>query len=208
MKTYFKWKKLNKNDLKKIINLDPLLSNFIDINKPISIRITPDPYVSLVHSIISQQISSAALDSIWSRLILYIKKITPKQIANTSNEILRSAGLSESKIKYIKALTNAIIDKKIILKKIKHMNFDEAYKYLSWIPGIGMWTVEILLIFTFQNKNILSYGDYGIRNGLSIIYNRTKIDEKFVQKIKEKVSPYATILSFYCWKYSNESKKR
>ena len=71
------------------------------------------------------------------------------------------------------------------------------------LKGIGVWTAEMLLLFSLGRKNIFSYGDFGIKKGLQILYNHEKIDKKLFEKYRKKFSPYASVASFYLWAIAN-----
>jgi DNA-3-methyladenine glycosylase II len=137
MEKVFKYKTVNVIHLNELAKIIPTLPQMIDFKKPFSIRIMPDHFQCFVHTIISQQLSSAAVDTIWNKLFLNLKKINPKTIANTSKEILSSFGLSPQKISLIKQLAYDIVDKKINLKKLNKKSNEEISETLMQYKYVG-----------------------------------------------------------------------
>lgn len=204
-KTYFKYVKIDPSQLKKLIAIEPKIGNFVDIEKPFYFRIMPDHFSCIVHTIISQQISNAAVDSIWNKVISKFKKLTPKIIANASLETLRDVGLSESKIKGLKQISYDIVDKKLNLKKLEKLNDNEIYQKLEKYHSIGKWSIDMILIFSYYRNNIVSFQDFGIKNGIKILFNIKDVTSKLCQNIYDKFNGNLTLLSLVLWKISNEN---
>ncbi len=203
--TYFKYVKINQSQLIKLINIEPKIANFVNIEKPFYFRIMPNHFSCIVHTIISQQISNAAVNSIWNKLITKFKKLSAKSIAGSSLETLRNIGLSESKIKGLKQISYDIIDKKLNLKKLEKLDDNEIYQKLQKYHSIGKWSVDMILIFSYYRNNIISLEDFGIKNGIRILFNIKKIDQKIFQKICNKFNNNLTLFSLVLWKISNEN---
>ncbi len=118
MKQYFETRWIDKSELNEILNAIPELKTYIQEDESISYRVSKDLFSCIVHTIISQQITSAALDKIWNNLIFYIKEISPKKIAKVELNVLNDLGISLQKANTIKKIAYDILDKKISIKKL------------------------------------------------------------------------------------------
>jgi DNA-3-methyladenine glycosylase II len=137
MKKFFKFKLISEERIVELFNIEPELMNYLDAKKPFNIRVMPDHFQCFVHTVISQQLSSAAVDTIWNRMILNFKTITPKIIANASKETLSVIGLSPQKIGLIKQVSYDILDKKLNLKKLGKKNNNEISEILTKYKYLG-----------------------------------------------------------------------
>ncbi len=118
MKQYFETRWIDKSELNEILNAIPELKTYIQEDESISYRVSKDLFSCIVHTIISQQITSAGLDKIWNNLIFYIKEISPKKIAKVELNVLNDLGISLQKANTIKKIAYDILDKKISIKKL------------------------------------------------------------------------------------------
>lgn len=166
-----------------------------------------DIFSSVFHHIIGQQISMSAQASIYRKLKDNIKDINPITIYKTEDSILKSCGISDRKISYIKDFAGKIINKEFDINKIKNMPDEEAISYLSSLKGIGRWTAEMILLFSLQRKNVFAYDDLAIQRGLMMIFHHRKITKKLFEKYKRMFSPYCSVLSFYVWHIANKKCK-
>ena len=160
-----------------------------------------DPFFSLCKSIVGQQISVQAADSVWKKLSSKSKKITPKNILKLSKKQLSSCGLSRQKIEYLKILSKKFHDKSIDIKELKKMNDEDAIKYLSQIKGVGRWTAEMFLFFNQLRPNIFPVQDIGLLKAISKNY-KTKYPPSIskLSNLKKIWSPYATVATWYMWR--------
>ena len=160
-----------------------------------------DPFFSLCKSIVGQQISVQAADSVWKKLSFKSKKIIPKNILKLSKRQLSSCGLSRQKIEYLKILSKKFHDKSIDIKELKKMNDEDAIKYLSQIKGIGRWTAEMFLFFNQLRPNIFPVQDIGLLKAISKNY-KTKYPPSIskLSNLKKIWSPYATVATWYMWR--------
>lgn len=168
-------------------------------------NINDDIFSSLVNIIIGQQISSKAQKSIYQKIQLGLGEITPSKINNLKKEELQSFGMSFRKAEYIKNAAFNIENKKVDLSSLKDMTNEDVIDELTKLKGIGKWSAEMLLIFSFGRKDILSFDDYGIQKGLKLLYHHKTLDKQKLIRYKKRYSPYATIAGFYLWEIaSNE----
>ena len=158
-------------------------------------------YEELVESIIGQQLSGKAADTIFKRFLALFKNSkfpTPEELLKTDNEKLRSAGMSYSKASYVKNIAQAFKNKDLTIEKIEKLNDEEVKKELTKIKGIGNWTAEMTLIFTLNRPDIFSLGDAGLRRAIKNLYNIDK--EKDILKLSETWKPNRSIACWYLWR--------
>ncbi len=152
---------------------------------------------SIVSSIISQQISTAAARSIKARVVEALGELTPEAVLTIEFTNLKACGLSEKKTQYIKH--NAEIWHEIPIQNFTKMSDNEIISELTKLYGIGRWTAEMFLMFSMARPNIFSYGDLGLMQGL---YRNYKFKPHYVRKIENTVnswSPHKTIASLTLW---------
>ena len=171
----------------------------------ISREVEQDPFIALISSIIGQQVSNKAAFTIFARLknIVYDYQVTPKHIMLLSLEEIKTCGMSMKKAENIYLIAKAFVEKKIIPEKWHLMEDKEIIQELMQLQGIGQWSAEMFLLFCLQRKNILSYGDFGIKKGLCLLYGLEKISKKDFAYYQEKFSPFGSIASFYLWELAN-----
>lgn len=183
---------------------DKCLSRIIEKVGKCNLRPQLKYFEALIEIIISQQLSSKAASSIFSKLCNYFSNILdPSIIIETDEGILRSLGLSTSKIKYIKDLSIKIKNESINLNSIAKKSEDLIISDLTQVKGIGTWSVQMFLIFNLCKLNVLPVNDLGIRRAIMINYKlKSMPDEKKIKKIAKlgKWEPYCSIASWYLWR--------
>ena len=161
-----------------------------------------DVFFSLCKSIIGQQISVAAANSVFSKFEKTCKgKINAKNVNKLSAIALKRCGLSRQKVRGIKDLAKKIINKEFKPHLIKKMNDEEAILYLSELRQIGRWSAEMILLFTFNRSNIWPLQDIGLLRAISNNYNKKYFPPKsFLDKLYKKFSPYCSVATWYLWR--------
>jgi DNA-3-methyladenine glycosylase II len=159
-------------------------------------------FPSLAGSIVSQQLSVKAADTIWKRLEVKCKgSVTPESISKLRVTSMRSAGLSAAKCKTLKELSKAVLTGDIDFKKLQKMPEEEAITSLSQVWGIGTWTAEMFLMFALKREDIFSVGDLGLLRSIESIYGVPKDSPKQVYlEISQKWSPHRSVVSRLLWK--------
>lgn len=160
-------------------------------------------YLELYDSIVSQQLSVKAANTIMGRLKkLYPKEsVTPEYTLGLDPQKMREAGNSFSKIAYLKDLSQKVIDGTLKLEKFKDLPEGEIMKELLLVKGIGPWTAEMFIMFSLGRPDVFSFGDQGLKNAMQKIYNLEKhatLEE--AQAISLKWSPYRTYACRVLWK--------
>ena len=161
-----------------------------------------DIFYSLCKSIIGQQISVAAANSVFLKFKSKCKnKINPKIVSKLSNVQLKTCGLSRQKIKGIKSLSKQILNKTFNPKIIEKMSDEEAIIYLSQLRQIGRWSAEMILLFTYNRSNIWPVQDIGLLRAISKNYKKKYLPPIFfVSKLQKKFSPYCSVATWYLWR--------
>ena len=166
-------------------------------------------FQALLRSIVYQQISGKAAASILARVeALFPKnKPTPDALLRLSNEELRGAGLSAQKVVYVKDLAAKCLDGTIDEKQFPKMSSEEIIAHLVQVKGIGVWTAQMLLIFTLYRPDILPWGDLAIQKGFRTLYKlRSLPDKKKMEKLAKEWRAHATAASWYLWRIADGEK--
>ena len=161
-----------------------------------------DVFFSLCKSIIGQQISVAAANSVFLRFKKRCKnKINAKTISKLSTIQLKSCGLSRQKVKGIKSLAKHMLDKSFNPRLISKMSDEEAIIYLSKLRQIGKWSAEMILLFTYNRSNIWPIQDIGLLRAISKNYNKKYLPpDSFVNLLQKRFSPYCSVATWYLWR--------
>lgn len=181
---------------------DNVLKDIIESIGLIKRSVNKDPFQSLISSVISQQISTKAAVTVKERLYNLTDGLNITKLNDINIEELKQCGMSYRKAEYIKGIIDSKLENKINFDSLESMSDEEIIKLLTSLRGVGKWTVEMLLIFSLNRKNILSYDDLGIRRGIIKAYNLESIDKKEFEKFREIYSPYCSIASLYLWEVS------
>ncbi len=161
-----------------------------------------DIFFSLCKSIVGQQISVAAANSVFKKFqIACKKKISPRSVGKLSIHKLKKCGLSKQKAKGIKELSIKFMNKSFNPKLIKKMDDEEAIQYLSGLRQIGRWSAEMILLFTFNRQNIWPVQDIGLLRAISNNYKKKYLPPKsFINKLKNRFTPYCSVATWYLWR--------
>jgi DNA-3-methyladenine glycosylase II len=163
------------------------------------------PFEALAESIAYQQLSGKAAATIWGRVrALYPKRknLDPKLVLETSDETLRAAGLSRSKVAALKDLAAKTLDGTVPTSRaLSKMSDDEIIERLTQVRGIGRWTAEMLLLFDLGRLDVWPVSDYGVRKGFAKTFGKRKLpDPKQLMKLGEKWRPYRSVAAWYFWR--------
>lgn len=158
-------------------------------------------FESLVSSVISQQLATAAARTIKQRFVLECGKVTPKNVAAMDLEQMRGAGLSGAKSKTIQGLAQAALSKEVDFKNLHEMSDEDVYRDLTKLWGIGPWTVDMFMMFQLGRLDIWPTGDLGVRRGWEKIHKlKEEITPEDLGKKGEKFRPHRSIVAWYCWR--------
>ena len=195
------WKKAKKYLSKKDKILSKLIKSYESPSETI-LTTRRDIFYSLCKSIIGQQISVAAANSVFFKFKKKCKnKISAKTVSNLTFSQLKSCGLTRQKVLGIKSLAKQIIEKTFNPKLILKMTDEEAIDYLSNLRQIGRWSAEMILLFTYNRSNIWPIQDIGLLRAISKNYKKKYLPpEKFVKLLKKRFTPYCSVATWYLWR--------
>ncbi len=191
------------NKAKSILSKkDKVMKKLINSYKDGALVTRNDVFFSLCKSIIGQQISVAAANSVFSKFEKSCNgKINAKNVNKLSTQTLKKCGLSRQKVRGIKDLAKKIITKEFKPQLIKKMTDEEAIEYLSNLRQIGRWSAEMILLFTFNRSNIWPLQDIGLLRAISNNYKKKYFPPKiFLNKLYKKFSPYCSVATWYLWR--------
>jgi DNA-3-methyladenine glycosylase II len=159
------------------------------------------PFHTLVISIISQQLSAKAANTIEKRIAAIVSApFQPAELLSVPVESLRSAGLSRPKARYIHELAQRISEERLSFSDVESEEDDAVIEVLIESPGIGRWTAEMFLIFGLKRLDVLSLGDAGLQRAARILYGDDKEHTKLLASIADVWRPYRSVASWYLWK--------
>jgi DNA-3-methyladenine glycosylase II len=193
---YFQYGAAETEYLKK---KDKKLGEAIDRIGPIERPVMPDLFAALINSVAGQQISNKALSTVWGRMQQLLCVITPQAVAAQPLTDLQKCGITMKKAVYIKSIAEAAQSGLLDLASLKHLPDAEVISVLTGLNGVGVWTAEMLLIFSLQRPDVLSWGDLGIRRGILMLYHHKELSKERFEQYKKRYSPYGTVASLYIW---------
>lgn len=182
---------------------DPILAKAIENIPHIYKEVWLDPFGSLSRQIIGQQISNKALLGILRRVEPYLN---PDSILKMDISELRELGISERKGMTLKEIARLAKAGRLDKERLAFLSDEEIIEELTAIKGIGKWTAEMFLLFCLTRSSILSYGDYGIRKGIMMVYGYKSLSPLRFERIRKRLSPYLSLASLYFWEIAGTYK--
>ena len=188
--------------VKYLSKKDPVMKKLISQYKDKTLTTRKDIFYSLCKSIIGQQISVQAANSVFKKFEKVCNgKINPKRINRLRPTKLKRCGLSRQKVKGIKELAVKFENKSFDPKKIKFMTDEEAIIYLSSLRQIGRWSAEMILLFTLNRPDIWPVQDIGLLRSISNNYKKKYFPpKKFIEFLRKKFTPYCSVATWYLWR--------
>lgn len=178
---------------------DKKFAEVIEQIGPIQRTVDPDLFSAVLHHIIGQQISMKAQKTIWQRMQASLENVTPQAVSSAGIKKIQAFGTSFRKAEYICNFAEQVASGQFDLERIRELPDDAAIKALSSLKGIGVWTAEMILLFSLERPDILSYDDLAIQRGLRMIYHHRRITRPLFEKYRRRFSPYGSIASLYIW---------
>ena len=182
---------------------DKKLGAAIDEIGMIGRPVTPDLFTALIASVASQQVSAKAAETVWGRMEERFGAITPEAIATAAAEEIQQCGISMKKAGYIKGIGDSVADGSLDLAGLHSLPDDEVIARLTALNGVGVWTAEMLLIFSMERPDIVSWGDFAIRRGMMRLYGKETIDRAAFERYRRRYSPCGSVASLYLWEISH-----
>jgi len=188
---------------KKILSRkDPILRKIIKKYDTGFLTTKKKPFFSICRTIVGQQISTKAADSIWLKFETKCKKrIEPNTILKLSTRTLKNTGLSRQKVSYLKNIAKNFKNKSFDVNKLKKMNDEDAINYITRLKGLGIWSAQMFLMFNLNRSDIYPTGDIGLLRAISMNYKTSYPPSKrFLDKISKQHFGYRTVLTWYMWR--------
>lgn len=195
--------KYSQSEIEYLKSRDEKLGAAIDEIGMIEREVMPEPFAALIASIISQQISGKAADTIWNRFSTLLHgNMTPESIAGTSLPEIQSCGMSMRKAGYIKGIADAAVSGLVDFDSLQTLTDEEIIAKLTSLKGVGVWTAEMILIFSLCRPDVISFGDLAIRRGMMNLYGLDELTKTMFDEYRERYSPCGSVASLYLWALS------
>ena len=187
----------------QLMRRDRIMKKLIPRHPDIWLKTRGNPFVTLARSVVGQQISVKAADSVWNKFLLECgKNPSPVSVQAAGLERLRAAGLSARKAEYILDLSTHFIEKLVRPQKWANMEDEEVIAELTAIRGIGRWTAEMFLIFNLQRPNVLPLDDVGLLKSISLHYFSGEPVSRFeAREVAQGWQPWCTVATWYLWRH-------
>lgn len=178
---------------------DKRLGEIIERVGPIERGVQPDLFRAIVRNIVAQQISGKAAATIMDRMESALGEIAPWTLVQAGAAAIQRCGTSLRKAEYIADFAAKVASGEFDIAALERATDAEVVAALSSLRGIGVWTAEMLLLFTFRRPDVLSFGDLGIHRGMRMVYRKRKIDKALFERIRRRLSPCGSVASLYFW---------
>lgn len=184
---------------------DPVLGAAIERlghpNRPLM----PELFPALVNCVIAQQISNKAAETVQGRVTDRCGgTVTPDLVADLTEEEMQALGMSRRKAGYIQGIARAFVSGQIDARKLWEADEDQIVRELTALPGIGVWTAEMLMLHSLQRPDICSWHDLGIRRGMMRLYGMDTLTKAEFDEHRRRYSPYGSVASIYLWALAHE----
>ncbi len=185
----------------ELASRDPALAPLIARHRRESLKSRGAPFATLARSIVGQQISVKASESVWQRLLAALPAPTPEAVAAAAPEALRACGLSQRKVEYIRDLAGHFLQGRLHPAKWDAMDDEAIIAELTDVRGIGRWTAEMFLIFNLMRPDVLPLDDIGLQRAMALHYNGGEtLSRKELRAIGESWRPWRSVATWYLWR--------
>ncbi len=184
-----------------LMKRDRVMKKLIPQHAGVSLQSRGDAFVTLARSIVGQQISVKAAQSVWDRFALLPKKMVPAQVLKLKVDDMRAAGLSARKVEYLVDLALHFANDQVHVKAWAEMDDEAIITELVAIRGIGRWTAEMFLIFHLMRPNVLPLDDIGLQNGISRAYfSGEPVSRSEIREVAATWAPFCSVATWYIWR--------
>ncbi|MDP2015509.1 DNA-3-methyladenine glycosylase [Hydrogenophaga sp.] len=184
-----------------LMKRDRVMKKLIPLHGGVSLQSRGDAFVTLARSIVGQQISVKAAQSVWDRFALLPKKMVPAQVLKLKVDDMRAAGLSARKVEYLVDLALHFANDQVHVKAWAEMDDEAIITELVAIRGIGRWTAEMFLIFHLMRPNVLPLDDIGLQNGISRCYfSGEPVSRSEIREVASSWAPFSSVATWYIWR--------
>ncbi len=191
------------SEVSALVNHKKLGKMFEVMDVVTTLQVFKDPFANMISNIIYQQVAFKVARYSEVMLFDYLNyEITPEKLLTVTNAEFKRFKIAGRRIEYIRIFCNFVIDNKALFDNITNLDEAEIYDILVSIKGIGKWTIEMFMLFGLGKRDILSYGDLIIVNGLKDLYG--DVDKDRFNQIKHEISSFASIASVNLWRYMEQ----
>jgi len=198
MEQYFEY---GEKEIAYLRKKDKKLAAAIDQIGIIRRKVNPGIFPALVGNIIGQQISTKSANTVRGKLN-ELCNMEPERLYSLTVEQIQGCGMSMRKAGYIRNIAEAAVTKTIDFGTLYSKGDQEVIQSLIALNGVGLWTAEMLLIFSLMRPNVVSYGDLAIRKGMMRLYNLDKLSKEHFLRYAKRYTPYGSVASLYLWEIS------
>lgn len=186
----------------QLMRRDRIMRRVIPAHPEVWLQSRGNPFVTLARSIVGQQISVKAAESVWQRVLLRCgRRLTPTGVMKTGMTSLRECGLSQRKAEYVLDLAGHFKTRVVQPQRWTDMDDEAVIKELSAIRGIGRWTAEMFLIFNLQRPDVLPLDDVGLLKAISLHYYSGEPVSRFeAREVAQAWEPWRTVATWYLWR--------
>ena len=186
---------------KHLVKKDRVMKRLIPQFGDACLQSRGDPFITLARSIVGQQISVKAAQSVWDKFAVLPRKLTPANVLKLKVDDMRAAGLSARKVEYLVDLSLNFDSGNLQIKKWSEMDDETIIAELIAIRGIGRWTAEMFLIFHLLRPNVLPLDDVGLINGISKNYfSGESVSRSEAREVSAPWAPYRSVATWYIWR--------
>jgi len=186
---------------RRIANADPVMAAIMKCHPRVYMESRGDPFLTLARSIVGQQISVKAAQSVWARVVTQLGEVTPQSACAATPAALRACGLSERKVEYVRDLAAHFESGRLQPARWPAMDDEAVIGELVDVRGIGRWTAEMFLMFNLLRPDVLPVDDIGVQRGVSLAYYRgRRIALSTLRRVAEPWRPYRSVATWYLWR--------
>jgi len=197
---------VNKSDIQKLTTDHKLFSKIKEKYGIPPNWQRPEGFISLARIILEQQVSLASAEAHFIKLNNYLPEFSPSEILKLTDEEMRACQISRQKSKYLRALSQAVLNNELDFESLSRLNPIEVRTKLTSIKGIGNWTTDIYLLFCLQSKDIFPLGDIALITSIKELTN-IKTEEGIIRFIK-KLEPLKSLAAYFLWYYYLKKRNR
>jgi len=180
---------------------DPAMAELVKRYRGASLVSRGDPFSTLARSIVGQQISVRAADSVWARFVDRVGEVTPQQLAQVGAEGLVGCGLSQRKIEYVSDLASHFLSGRMNPAHWANLDDEAVIAELVGVRGIGRWTAEMFLIFNLMRPDVFPVDDIGLQRAVSGRYfSGTKLSKRALVEFGDRWRPWRSVATWYLWR--------
>jgi DNA-3-methyladenine glycosylase II len=187
-----------RSDAAAVLREDPVMAELLERHDPYTER-DVEPFERLCVSIINQQLSTESAAAVRERAFEVLGEVTPERVLAAEETALRAAGLSASKVEYLRNAARAFREADLTPSGLAGHSDDEVVDRLTEIRGVGPWTAEMYLIFVLERPDVLPLGDLAVRRGIERLYGDGEMTRAEMREVAESWRPYRSHGTRYVW---------